>query len=52
MRYTRHNVILDIINEYEIETQDSLAAMLRERGLMLRRLPYQETSKNFSLLKF
>ena len=32
MRISRQNKILELIEKYEIETQDKLAAMLREYG--------------------
>jgi arginine repressor len=51
MRYTRHNVILDIINEYEIETQDSLAAMLRERGFNVTQATVSRDIKELQLVK-
>ena len=34
MKYNRHAKILDIIENYEIETQDELAEKLRESGWM------------------
>ena len=33
MKYNRHAKILDIIDKYEIETQDELAEKLREIGM-------------------
>ena len=32
MRYSRQNKILELINNYEIDTQENLAAMLKENG--------------------
>ena len=32
MRYSRQNKILELISSNEIETQDKLAAMLKEEG--------------------
>ncbi len=32
MRYSRQNKILEIINNYEVETQEKLASLLKESG--------------------
>lgn len=32
MRYSRQNKIIELINSYEIDTQEKLASMLRENG--------------------
>lgn len=47
MKRERHEVVVELINKYDIETQEELAAYLRKEGLMSRRLPYQGTSGSF-----
>ena len=51
MRYTRHTAILDIINENEIETQESLAAMLKERGFNVTQATVSRDIKELQLIK-
>lgn len=46
MRYSRQNKILDLISNYEIDTQEKLASMLRAKVLKLLKPLYPETSKN------
>ena len=33
MKRERHEVVVDLINKYDIETQEELAAYLRKEGL-------------------
>ncbi len=51
MRYSRQNAILDLINEYEIETQEKLAAALRERGYMVTQATVSRDIKELQLIK-
>ncbi|MBQ1385058.1 MAG: arginine repressor, partial [Firmicutes bacterium] len=32
MRYSRQNKIIEIINNYEVDTQEKLASLLKEEG--------------------
>ena len=47
MRISRQNKILELIEKYEIETQDKLVSMLRDFGYEVT----PETSKSFSSSK-
>ena len=44
MKVARHEKIIELIRQYEIDTQEELAARLNEAGLRLHRLPYPEIS--------
>ncbi len=48
MRISRQNKILELIEKYEIETQDKLASLLREYGYEVTQATVSETSRNFS----
>ncbi|MBQ9972465.1 MAG: arginine repressor, partial [Firmicutes bacterium] len=51
MRYTRHNAILELIGEYEIETQEKLASMLKERGFNVTQATVSRDIKELQLIK-
>lgn len=51
MRYTRHNMILDLIKDHEIETQDRLAALLREHGFNVTQATVSRDIKELQLIK-
>ena len=44
MKVARHEKIIELIRQYEIDTQEELAARLNEAGFKVRRLPYPEIS--------
>ena len=43
MKLERHSKIIELINQYDIETQDELADLLNKCGYMLHRQRFQET---------
>ena len=45
MKSKRHEKILEIISKKDVETQEELAEELKEAGLMLLRLQFQEILK-------
>ena len=51
MRYSRQNKILELINTYEIETQDKLAAMLRKNGFEVTQATISRDIKELQLVK-
>ncbi|MGI6765763.1 MAG: arginine repressor [Lentihominibacter sp.] len=51
MRISRQNKILEIIQQYEIETQDMLAAMLREHGYEVTQATVSRDIKELHLVK-
>ena len=51
MRYTRHNVILELIEENDIETQEKLASMLNERGFNVTQATVSRDIKELRLIK-
>jgi transcriptional regulator of arginine metabolism len=51
MRYSRQNKILDIINEYEVETQDKLAALLKEYDYDVTQATISRDIKELHLIK-
>lgn len=51
MRYTRHNIILELISENEIETQEKLASMLKERGFNVTQATVSRDIKELQLIK-
>lgn len=51
MRYSRQNKILDLINSYEIETQDKLAAMLKESGYDVTQATISRDIRELQLVK-
>ncbi len=51
MKYNRHAKILDIIESYEIETQDELADKLREIGMDVTQATISRDIKELRLVK-
>jgi len=51
MRYSRQNKILELIANNEIETQDKLAAMLREEGFEVTQATISRDIKELQLIK-
>ena len=51
MKYNRHARILDIIDKYEIETQDELAEKLRELGMDVTQATISRDIKELRLVK-
>lgn len=51
MRYSRQNKILDLINTYEIDTQENLAALLRSDGFDVTQATVSRDIKELQLVK-
>ncbi len=51
MRYSRQNKILDLINSFEIETQDKLAQMLKESGFDVTQATISRDIRELQLVK-
>lgn len=51
MRISRQNKILELIEKYEIETQDKLAALLREYGYEVTQATISRDIKELQLIK-
>ncbi len=51
MKYNRHAKILDIIENYEIETQDDLAERLRQSGMDVTQATISRDIKELRLVK-
>ncbi|MBQ8973218.1 MAG: arginine repressor [Clostridia bacterium] len=51
MKSTRHNLILEIIEEMDIETQEELAAELKRRGVKVTQATVSRDIKELRLLK-
>ena len=51
MRYSRQNKILELIKNNEIETQDKLAAMLRDEGFEVTQATISRDIKELQLIK-
>ena len=51
MRYSRQNKILELISSNEIETQDKLAAMLKEEGFEVTQATISRDIKELQLIK-
>ncbi|NLM72911.1 MAG: arginine repressor [Clostridiaceae bacterium] len=51
MKYNRHSKILDIIEKYEIETQDELAEKLKELGMEVTQATISRDIKELRLVK-
>lgn len=51
MRYSRQNKILEIINNYEVETQEKLASMLKESGFDVTQATISRDIKELQLIK-
>ena len=42
MKIARHSKIIDLINQYDIETQEELAAKLQEAGFAVTQAPVRK----------
>ena len=51
MRYSRQNKIIELINSYEIDTQEKLASMLRENGFEVTQATISRDIKDLQLVK-
>ena len=51
MRYKRQSTIIEIINTYEIDTQEKLASMLRESGFEVTQATVSRDIKDLQLVK-
>lgn len=51
MKENRHNIILDIIKKYEVETQEDLAEKLREEGIKVTQATVSRDIKELNLIK-
>ena len=51
MKVSRHAKILELIEKYDIETQDELASKLREEGFDVTQATVSRDIKNLKLIK-
>jgi transcriptional regulator of arginine metabolism len=51
MKYKRHNKIIEIITEYDIDTQDELIAKLRESGFDVTQATVSRDIRDLKLVK-
>ena len=51
MRYSRQNKIIELINSYEIDTQEKLASMLKEAGFEVTQATISRDIKELQLIK-
>lgn len=51
MRYSRQNKIIELISEYEIDTQEALAARLAENGFHVTQATISRDIKDLKLIK-
>ena len=51
MRYSRQNKIIELINNYEIDTQEKLAALLKENGYEVTQATISRDIKDLQLVK-
>jgi len=51
MRYSRQNKILDLINTYEVETQDKLVDLLKKSGYNVTQATISRDIKELQLIK-
>ena len=51
MRYSRQNKIIELINTYEVDTQEKLASMLRENGFEVTQATISRDIKDLQLVK-
>ncbi len=51
MKYKRHNKIIEIINEYNIETQDELIAKLKKAGFEVTQATVSRDIRDLKLVK-
>lgn len=51
MRYSRQNKILELIEQYEVETQDKLASLLKDYGFTVTQATISRDIKELHLIK-
>ena len=51
MRYSRQNKIIEIINNYEVDTQEKLASLLKEQGFEVTQATISRDIKELQLVK-
>lgn len=51
MRYSRQNKIIEIINNNEVDTQEKLAALLKEQGFEVTQATISRDIKELQLVK-
>ena len=51
MRYSRQNMVLELINKYEIETQEKLCQLLKESGYDVTQATISRDIKELQLVK-
>lgn len=51
MRYSRQNKIIEIINNYEVDTQEKLASLLKEEGYEVTQATISRDIKELQLVK-
>ena len=51
MRYSRQNKIIEIINNYEVDTQEKLASLLKEHGFEVTQATISRDIKELQLVK-
>lgn len=51
MKQGRHKMILDIINEHDVETQDELAIILKQKGFEVTQATISRDIKELKLIK-
>ncbi len=51
MRYSRQNKIVELISNYEVDTQEKLAALLRESGFEVTQATISRDIKDLQLIK-
>ena len=51
MRYSRQNKIIELINAYDIDTQEKLASLLRENGFEVTQATISRDIKDLQLVK-
>lgn len=51
MKYSRHSKVLDLIDQYEIETQDELASRLQAEGYKVTQATVSRDIKELRLIK-
>ena len=50
MKEKRHEKIIELINQYDIETQDELAEHLRNAGFQVTQVPARDGKQKYALL--
>ena len=51
MKIARHSIIIDLINQYDIETQEELAAKLQEAGFAVTQATVSRDIRELKLMK-